>query len=246
MRYGLLLLTLLASLTLAQERAPLRVMTDVWPPFRMLGADGHLVGLDIDLLAELGKRTGLRFEVQRVPWARGLAELQQGKADLMTGLAKNPERERYVDYLARPYYACAPRFYAAPAFAAALTDYPQLRAHPIGYVLESVYFEPFDSDRQLEKRGVSSETQLLQMLVRGRLPVVIGTDCQVDYELRDPALAAQIAKARYQPAARTELFLGFSRQRPLRAERQQIAEALEQMLAEGWVEHAAKHYQPQP
>ncbi|MGH8434507.1 MAG: hypothetical protein ACRERX_08470 [Pseudomonas sp.] len=118
-----------------------------------------------------------------------------------------------------------------------------MRDQQIGYVLESTYFEPFDSDRQLQKRGVSSETQLLQMLARGRLPVV---ECQVDYELRDQALAAQIAKARYQPAARTELFIGFSRQRSLHAERQQIAEALEQMRSEGWIEHAAQRYQPQP
>jgi len=48
-------------------------MTDLWPPFRMLKEDGHLQGLDIDLLNELSRRTGMRFEVRRAPWARGLA-----------------------------------------------------------------------------------------------------------------------------------------------------------------------------
>ncbi|WP_457787976.1 transporter substrate-binding domain-containing protein [Pseudomonas sp. PL-6] len=37
-------------------------MTDLWPPFRMQGASGELQGLDIDLLAELSRRTGLRYQ----------------------------------------------------------------------------------------------------------------------------------------------------------------------------------------
>ena len=31
----------------------------------------------------------------------------------MTGLARTPERERYIRYLDAPYYACSPRFYAS-------------------------------------------------------------------------------------------------------------------------------------
>ncbi|MFI8609926.1 hypothetical protein ACIGFL_16640 [Pseudomonas sp. NPDC077649] len=37
-------------------------MTDLWPPFRMQGASGELQGLDIDLLAELSRRTALRYQ----------------------------------------------------------------------------------------------------------------------------------------------------------------------------------------
>ncbi|MCO6060056.1 transporter substrate-binding domain-containing protein [Pseudomonas sp. MOB-449] len=96
---GLLLLPGLAS---AQEPAPLRVMTDYWPPFRIADETGQLRGLDMDLLAELGRRTGLHFEVQRAPWSRGLAALERGSADLMTGLARTPDRERYIDYLEAP------------------------------------------------------------------------------------------------------------------------------------------------
>lgn len=233
-----------ATAALAEERAPLRVMTDYWPPFRMEGERGALHGLDIDLLAELERRTGLRFDVQRAPWARGLAALQSGSADLMTGLARTPERERYIDYLPIPYYACAARLYGTPELAASITRYEQLRGPTIGYVLESVYFQPFDSDAGLHKSGVNNEQQLLEMLMRGRLQLVIGTDCQVDYELRDPRLAGRIVKTGYQPQTRTELFIGFTQQHPLTDEKKRIATALQQMLDEGWVAEAAKRYQP--
>lgn len=244
MRVVWLGLLLLSAQLKAAEPAPLLVMTDVWPPFRMQGAEGALHGLDIDLLNQLSLRTGLRFEVQRAPWARGLAALQQGKADLMTGLAKTPEREGYIDYLRQPYYACAPRFYAAPAQAAALRSYAELAGLSIGYVLESAYFQPFDSDATLRKVAVNNEVQLLEMLVRGRLQVVIGTDCQVDYELRDKRWNGRIAKAAFEPQAHTDLYISFSRERGLTAEYQKVAEALEQLRREGWVTNAARRYQP--
>ncbi|MDH4608229.1 transporter substrate-binding domain-containing protein [Pseudomonas sp. BN102] len=238
-------LLLLPGLVGAEEPAPLRVMTDFWPPFRIAGPEGELRGLDLDLLNELGRRTGLRFEVQRVPWSRGLAALERGSADMMTGLARTPERDRYIDYLERPYFTCAPRFYSRPELAQGVTGYPQLSQYDIGFVRGSAYFEPFDSDTALHKVGVASEGQLLDMLRHKRLQLVIGTDCQVDYELlRDPHLAGRIVKLAYRPPARTELFLGFSRQRPLQAQRRAIAEAMGQMIDEGWVLDAARRYRP--
>ncbi|MDT4842994.1 Bacterial extracellular solute-binding protein [compost metagenome] len=238
-------LLLLPGLVGAAEPVTLRVMTDFWPPFRIAGDDGQLRGLDMDLLAELERRTGLRFEVRRAPWSRGLAALERGAADLMTGLAKTPEREAYIDYLERPYFTCAPRFYGLPEQAQGITGYPQLGQYDIGYVRGSAYFEPFDSDRSLRKVGVGNEGQLLDMLRHKRLQLVIGTDCQVDYELlNDPQLAGRIVKLAYRPPARTELFIGFSRQRPLQAQREAIAQALGQMIDEGWVLDAARRYGP--
>jgi polar amino acid transport system substrate-binding protein len=245
MRWSLLLITLLCQLVLADDRPPLRVMTDLWPPFRMLDAQGNLVGLDIDVLNEIARRSGLQFDIKRAPWARGLADLQQGRADLMIGLAKTPDREQYIQYLPRPYYACAPRFYTAAGDAAQLQDYGDLKDKVVGFVHESVYFQPFDSDTTLLKRGVNNEHQLLQMLLRGRLAAVIGTDCQVDFELLQPEYAAAIAKARYQPDARTELFIGFSRVRALLNEETLMTTALQQMLEEGWITRQAFHYQAQ-
>jgi polar amino acid transport system substrate-binding protein len=242
MRAWLLILLLLAPLCRADEVAPLRVMTDLWPPFRMLKEDGQLQGLDIDLLNELSRRTGMRFDVQRAPWARGLAALEQGTADMMTGLAKTPERERYIRYLDAPYYACSPRFYASPALALRLNDYASLRGLRIGYVLESVYFQPFDSDKALDKVGVSNEQQLLEMLARGRIDALVGTDCQVDYSLLEPKLAGRIVKAAYQPEARTELYIGFSRKRLARMP--ELAAALDTLQREGWIANAALRYQP--
>lgn len=51
MRLWLLALLILTPLCRAGEGESLRVMTDLWPPFRMEDENGQLQGLDIDLLA---------------------------------------------------------------------------------------------------------------------------------------------------------------------------------------------------
>lgn len=227
----------------AEEPAPLHVVLDsYWPPFRMSDAQGHLQGLDIDLLDELGRRTGLKFEIQVVPWARALAAMRHGQAQMMTGLARTAEREAYIDYLQPSYYACSPRFYGPAGQAARIAEYAQLRGPRIGYVLESAYFQPFDSDAGLTKVGVKNEQQLLQMQLRGRVDLLVGTDCQLDYQLRDPVLARQVAKLAYRPDATSELFIGFSRAAPRLKEQALIGEALRRMLDDGWLQQAGARY----
>ncbi|MDD0843058.1 substrate-binding periplasmic protein [Pseudomonas sp. Gutcm_11s] len=238
-----LVLLLFSGCAWAQQVGePLRVVTDYWPPFRMQGSGGKLEGLDIDLLDELQRRTGLRFEVRLLPWARALEEMRLGQADLMTGLARTAEREQFIDYLEPAYHACAPRLYGAPERAAAIRQYAELDGLRIGYVLRSAYFEPFDSDTSLIKIGVKNEEQLLQMQLRGRVELMIGTDCQVDFQLRDPALASQLTKLAYQPPVQTRLYVGLSRASARKAERQVLARALQQLLQEGRMASVARRY----
>lgn len=237
------LLLLACSCAWAQSpERPLRVVTDYWPPFRMAGADGQLEGLDIDLLHELEKRTGLRFEIRLQPWARALEDMRSGQADLMTGLARTPEREQYIDYLDPFYYACSPRLYGPASRAAAVDSYQKLQGLRIGYVLQSAYFEPFDSDASLLKVGVKNEDQLLQMQLRGRVEVMIGTDCQVDFQLRDLDLGQRLVKLSYRPPSRTLLYLGLSRASEHDADRAVLEQALRELLRDQWLRQAAKAY----
>lgn len=51
------------------KRAPtLTVVTDVWPPFRMLAQNDEFHGLDIDILRQLQARSGIALTLKRVPW----------------------------------------------------------------------------------------------------------------------------------------------------------------------------------
>ncbi|MGB6189427.1 MAG: transporter substrate-binding domain-containing protein [Aeromonas molluscorum] len=223
--------------------AMLTVATDVWPPFRILKSDGSFEGLDVDILAALARHIDVPIKVERFPWGRALHRMQTGQVDLMIGLAKTPERTVFIDYLQPAYYQCRPAFYAEPLLAAQIRRYGDLAHHEVGYVLKSVYFNPFDGDRALEKHGVATEEQLLGMVSRGHLPLMIGTDCQVDYAL-SRANPAGLIKTRYRPDKPVTLYLGMSKHSRALPLKGKLEAALSEMVASGEIGRLAERYKP--
>ncbi|BBR40254.1 ABC transporter substrate-binding protein [Aeromonas veronii] len=221
----------------------LTVATDLWPPFRILQPDGRFYGLDMDILQQLESRSGIRFKVKRMPWGRALKQMQTGRVDLMIGLAYTAERAQFIDYLQPPYYQCWPAFYGKPVNVARIHQYRDLQGVKVGYVLNSAYFEPFNSDSRLDKHGVPTEEQLLRMVQRGHLPLMIGTDCQVDYALSQ-GNANRVSKADYRPASPVTLYLGMSKHSPHQSLRQPLLVALQNLVASGEISVMAKRYQP--
>lgn len=246
--FGLLFASWMAGAQDAQapqgEGAPtLTVATEFWPPFRMAGEDGRIQGLDIDILRRLQARSGIRFEVKRVPWGRALKQMQTGQTDLMIGLALTPERAAFIDYLQPSYYQCHPAFYGKAQAAASLRDYRDLHGQKVGYVLNSAYFDRFDNDANLDKHGVLTEDQLLRMVERGHLPLMVGTDCQVDYALSQHNEAG-VVKAGYRPAHTTALYLGISKRSPHHDLGPKLAQMLQEMVASGEIETLSRAYHP--
>jgi polar amino acid transport system substrate-binding protein len=235
-----LLLTGMAFPVWSQVR--LLVATDSWPPFRIDAGADKFTGLDIDLLAELSRRTGIVFDIQRYPWARALSEMETGHVDMMTGLAFSDERAKFIDYIRPSYYSCHPAIYGPQKIADSVKTYADLGKYSVGYVLGSKYFEPFDSDQTQQKKSYTTEDQLMKVALRGRQELFVGTDCQVDYDLKLRELSAQVHKAPFRPEHTTELFMGFSRLSPNLALKSKIEQAVQQMQDDGTVLRMASIY----
>ena len=184
------------------------VATDEWPPFRIASGTKEFKGFDIDLLQAISDITDLTFDVRRYPWSRALKQMQQHKVDMMTGLAYTNKRALYINYIPFPYFTCKPAFYMKKSLDKDILTYEDLYEYEIGYVLNSVYFEPFNSDTKIRRHSVSTEAQLIKMVKRGRLDIFIGTDCQVDYEMTKKGLWDTFIKASYLPSKNIELYLG--------------------------------------
>ncbi|WP_033137991.1 substrate-binding periplasmic protein [Aeromonas finlandensis] len=238
---GIVLLLLFAMPVWATPT--LTVATDLWPPFRILQPDGQLQGIDIEILYRLQQASGIELQVRRMPWGRALKQMQTGQVDLMIGLAYTAERAQFIDYLQPAYYQCWPAFYGQPANVARIHQYRDLQGVKVGYVLNSAYFEPFNSDRHLDKHGVPTEEQLLRMVQRGHLPLMIGSDCQVDYALSQRS-GNRVHKADYRPDTPVTLYLGMSKHSPHQSLRQPLLVALQNLVASGEISGMAKRYQP--
>ena len=68
------------------------------PPFSMRMPDGNVVGIDVELHSAALVRMGCRVTLRRLPWARALRELEQGRLDILPGAFRRPEREVYAHF----------------------------------------------------------------------------------------------------------------------------------------------------
>lgn len=63
--------------------------------------DGHAVGFDVDMVAELGKRIGLRSEMLGMDFAGIIPAVQAGRLDAaVSGMYINAAREEVLDFIA--------------------------------------------------------------------------------------------------------------------------------------------------
>lgn len=241
-----LVLLLLFITTPVQAKKMLFAAMDDWPPFiidtHSISSDSGFDGIDRELLQELSTRTGIEIYLLRYPFARALQDMQSGRVELITSLAQTPARSRYIGYLSTSYYQCHPAFYALPAMAEQVRSYADLRGKKIGYVRGSAYFEPFDSDRRLNKNPVMNESQLPGKLLKQRNQLFIGTDCQVDYSLHEMGLSEQIVRTVYQPDQHIDLYIGYSKAAGIEKEVALLDKALAEMVAEGWVARLVNSY----
>ena len=228
--------------TAAPAEEPLTLVTDLWPPFRIEGESEDMTGIDIDLTRLLEKRLGVTIIVTRVPWVRALQMMRSGQADLMAGLARTAEREQFIHYCEPPYSAIRPAFYKLLRNAAQLNNYKDLRNHSIGFTRASVYFEPFDSDKELKKQSASNEEQLLKMLLGRRFDFLVGSDIQVDYEIKMRNLGNSVVKATYQPDKTTPLFFGISRQSHFIKRAPELEKAIAGLLGDGSITKLISQY----
>lgn len=225
----------------SSEQREIIVATDSWPPFRMIDKK-PFTGIDFDMWEEISKRLNIKIKFEVYPWSRILHNLETGKIDAMSGVAKRKERELYVNYTAPSYYSCSPVFYLRKGEGKLINEYKDLYKYPIGYVSNSAYFDKFDNDKKLNKFGVNKEIQLLKMLDAKRINVIIGTDCQVDYDLIKLGYKDKFEKAHFKPKSSTELYIVISKKSSFSKELSKINETIKEILEENRMEKIGNKY----
>jgi len=96
-----------SGLPAAKAEAPdpnaIRVgMAANYPPLSFR-EDGKLVGIEVDLVREVVRETGLTMSIKQVPWAELIPALQSGKIDvIMSGMSVTEARAQQVAFV-EPY-----------------------------------------------------------------------------------------------------------------------------------------------
>ncbi|GAB7022309.1 substrate-binding periplasmic protein [Salidesulfovibrio brasiliensis] len=239
---AMVMLALMPTLAFCEETQVYSVATEYWPPFRVGTRSGDIVGLDVDILDEAAKRMNVQFRWHQRPWGRCLYELEQGIADIMTGVAWTEERAQYALYTDTPYYTCSPRFYALKENTGIVKSYDDLKGLTIGFTRDSAYFPRFDKDTSLMKRAGNNEEHLIRMVENGRWNIFVGTDCQVERDLALYGLQDTISEVDFKPEHHTDLFLAVSMRSPLAKRMDELNATLREMLDDGTIRKMASYY----
>ena len=95
---GILLFCLLLPLSGLLQAAPLRVVVNHAPPYRIIDPP-YYTGYYIDLFKLAAAQADLEISFISVPLKRAFQMLENGEADLILGPNKTPEREQFLIFL---------------------------------------------------------------------------------------------------------------------------------------------------
>ena len=207
------------------------------------GPDGLYRGIDKDVVDELARRSGCRFETVLESRARTWQQLAAGQLDLSVSVLPTPERERHLElvpYLRSQQWVVTRRELAGSLATpeAFLAD----TARRLLVVRAAAYVPPLQSlvDKlRAQGRVVEAPDQptALRAFKAGRADaVILGGNSLALARARDAAFAAASEALDYAPGNVSVATLAMSRQRVLAADRALLRRTLEEMVRDGSVE----------
>lgn len=156
------------------------------PPYTFVDGNQQGSGIILDIMQRIEVDVGFELEVVSCPFPRCLKLAQEGKIDMIGGLIKNPQRNTYLDFIEPAYMVLNSSFvfYALKESNFEVNTYEQLSGKRIAVTRKAAHFERFDNDITLNKVMVSSEKVAMDMLLKGRIDIVIAVEETADYSLK--------------------------------------------------------------
>lgn len=221
----------------ARSQTVIQVVGDHAPPYRIIQGKEFL-GIYIDAMKEIGERIGIEVEFEEQPFQRALLSMKNGKADVMLGPNKDPEREAYMVYTTATFPRAKKIFYVHPD-SPPITKYEDLQGKKIAVHRGKVYFDRFDNDTSLKKEEVNSYLQAITKVVKKRNEVVIMPELEGDYLLKEQGI--QLKKSPFIIEGKIS-YITISKKSPVLQLQKKIEEAMEQIKLDGTMDMILERY----
>jgi len=237
---GALLLLSGGGLSAVADDKVFTVAVNHAPPYRIISSSdtqASFSGIYVDIAKKLAAEKGIAIEFVEVPFARALAMMEAGTADLMLGPNRTPERERYMAYLPTPIDE-EPKIFLVRDDAPVVRGYADLTGLVIAVLDNSVYFDRFDADETLQKFEVSSYEIAFGMLAAKRLDVAIVPERLGGYLMRGyEGFAVSPYRVNGRPS-----YIAVSRKSELMGRFQELNRSLGGLVESGDVERVLASY----
>lgn len=222
----------------AARAADLKMITLEAEPWASMGPDGVAVGAFSDIVAEIGRRTGLTSTITIQPFPRIERELESGLQDC-TIVLWSDSRARIVER-GEPVYMMT--FGVIARKGIALSAYEDLHALTVS-VVRNLAIEPrFDNDAAIRKDPDKDYELGLNKIAHRRLDAIAGAIPTILYQARKMGLTQYLGDQLVM--TRIPLTLQCSKASPNLGLMARLNEAIRQMRADGTMDRilAAHHY----
>ncbi|MDK1290660.1 substrate-binding periplasmic protein [Pseudoalteromonas umbrosa] len=160
------------------------VAVDHAPPYSRLSENNHPQGLILDILKYAELTSGKKYKIKAVPcpFSRCVRLLSKGKVDVMGGLIRTPEREKIMSFVEPPYMVLSSSFvfYGQQNSDIEVNRYEDLQGKRIAVMRGGAFFPQFDKDNSLNKVAVPSERVAVDLVLKGRVDLVIAVEDTAD------------------------------------------------------------------
>lgn len=214
---ALLLMFSVSVFTSADNHPPVVIVhgDDNWAPNEFPGPSGSFEGIHADLVRMAAEKLGIPVEFRRVPWARALEMMKQGQADAVTYAGYTEERNEYMYFLpGNIINQTETRFIKlrnndSVFYDGSLSSVAGLR---IGKIRGYEYGKSFEENLPEHLLELSTEEQMIRMLVKKRLDLILMNFEPIRYRMKGKPVLDMIMPI--EPVFKVhDIYLAFSRAR---------------------------------
>lgn len=236
-----------ASATAPRE---LLLAVSTLPPYVLEAGHPAGDGIDVDIAREaLRLGGGYRLRVERLPWRRVLAMLEQGEADLTAAARETPERRQFLGF-SRGYGGTVQHdFYMRRERGTAIRKLADLASLHVGVVAGFAFPPPLQAALGGQLDQAISLPTLLRMVAARRVDVAVVNHLPGRWLLQELGLADQLLRQPFSHDSGDQTHMAVSRVKP---DQEAILAALDRGLAMlarapgGWARFETPYLKPLP
>lgn len=232
--FGLVLCTIIPSQPICANE----------PVIRAAVAEEFKGGLQSQYLKYIANQLGMEMRITTMPFARRIREVQKGNADIIVGLDYTQKRATELIFIYPAYEKLSFRFFALNSRTSDIKSYADLTGKIIGVIREAKYYAGFEQDKSLKKYDLNSLDSGINMLLHGRIDLLIHYEESTLARLTALHVGDKISKTNYQPKHSNEHYIAISKKSPLVHKQQQLKTIIERAIKQqDFIQMRLKHYQ---
>lgn len=201
--------------------------------------------IDIDqaVTSAFAAKFGAKVIGNKVPFARRLLQLKNGKIDLLAGLLKDSVREEYAYYLSTPYKQKTNKiFIMRKGEGTRLQTYEDLYNLSVGVQIGSKYFNRFDTDDKIIKYASTDDESRIRMLLYRRFDALIHTEVYGTNIIRNLGLQNEIEIAPYKYTKHNPVYIAISKKSDLYKKKAELEKVFSEMVTSGEIDEVIQSY----